>query len=78
MSIFESRVNFTIDYYIKTTDDLLFLVPIPTTMGLSHKWENIGKMENRGFEFGVYANIITTDKFNWYADFIISKMTIKF
>jgi hypothetical protein len=42
-------------------------------MGLSHKWENIGKMENRGIEFSVNANIITSDKFNWNANFIISK-----
>lgn len=72
VSLFKSRVNFTMDYYIKTTDDLLFLVPIPSTMGLSHKWDNIGKMENRGFEFSVNATIITSDKFNWNADFIIS------
>jgi TonB-dependent starch-binding outer membrane protein SusC len=72
VSLFKSRVNFTMDYYIKTTNDLLFLVPIPSTMGLSHKWENIGKMENRGIEFSVNANIITSDKFNWNADFIIA------
>jgi len=73
VSLFKSLVNFTIDYYIKTTNDLLFLVPVPSTMGLSHKWENIGKMENRGIEFSVNANIITSDKFNWNANFIISK-----
>ena len=73
VSLFKSRVNFTMDYYIKTTNDLLFLVPVPSTMGLSHKWENIGKMENRGIEFSVNANIITSDNFNWNADFIISK-----
>ena len=73
VSLFKSRVNFTMDYYIKTTNDLLFLVPVPSTMGLSHKWENIGKMENRGIEFSVNANIITLGKFKWNADFIISK-----
>jgi len=72
VSLFKSRVNFTIDYYIKTTNDLLFLVPVPSTMGLSHKWENIGKMENRGFEFGANGTIITNDKFNWNANFNIS------
>jgi len=72
VSLFKSRVNFTVDYYIKTTDDLLFLVPIPSTMGLSYKWENIGKMENRGFEFGVNGTIISNNNFNWNADFNIS------
>ena len=73
VSLFKNRVSFTMDYYIKTTNDLLFLVPVPSTTGMSHKWENIGKMENRGIEFSVNANIITNDKFNWNANFIISK-----
>ncbi|MBI9036729.1 MAG: TonB-dependent receptor [Bacteroidales bacterium] len=73
VSLFKSRVNFTVDYYIKTTNDLIFLVPIPSTMGMSHKWENIGKMENRGIEFSVNGTIIAKNKFNWNADFIISR-----
>ena len=72
VSLFNSRLNLTIDYYIKTTDDLLFLVPMPSTRGLGFKLENIGKMENRGFEFGVNGIIISNDNFNWNAGFNIA------
>ena len=72
VSLFNSRINLTLDYYIKTTDNLLFLVSLPSTRGMSSKLENIGKMENRGFEFGVNSTIISNDNFNWNADFNIS------
>jgi TonB-linked SusC/RagA family outer membrane protein len=72
ISLFNSRLNLTMDYYIKTTDNLLFQVPLPNTRGVGSKLDNIGKMENRGFEFGVNGTIIANEKFNWNADFNIS------
>ena len=72
ISLLKSRLNLTIDYYVKNTDNLLFQVPLPNTRGIGSKLENIGKMENRGIEFGVNGTIITSDKFNWNADFNIS------
>lgn len=77
VSLFKRRLNLTMDYYIKTTDNLLFLVPIPSTRGQSSKLENIGKMENRGFEFGVNGTIISNDKLIWNADFNISSSANK-
>lgn len=72
VSLFNERLNFTADYYIKTTDNLLFEVPLPATRGIGSKLENIGKMENRGVEFGVNGTLVSTNKFNWTADFNIS------
>ncbi|MDL2208569.1 TonB-dependent receptor [Parabacteroides sp. OttesenSCG-928-O15] len=44
--------NFTLDYFKKVTDDILLQIPIPITMGnLSAPYQNVGKVENRGFEF---------------------------
>lgn len=44
--------NFTLDYFDKTTDDILMQIPIPITMGdLGAPYQNVGKVNNRGFEF---------------------------
>jgi TonB-linked SusC/RagA family outer membrane protein len=49
--LFDNRVNFSADYYIKTTDDILLAVPIPSIIGLVATDQNAGAVENRGFEF---------------------------
>lgn len=48
---------FTLDYFSKTTDDILLRIPIPITMGdLSSPYQNVGKVENKGFEFAANWN----------------------
>lgn len=44
-------LNLTVDYYVKTISDLLLQRPIPTYVGLSPAFLNLGSMENRGWEF---------------------------
>ncbi|HKK63882.1 MAG TPA: SusC/RagA family TonB-linked outer membrane protein, partial [Bacteroidales bacterium] len=72
-----NRLGLNFDYYVKTTDNLLFEVPIPATRGLGTKLENIGKMENRGVEFTINGTIFNTDKLIWEADFNISSNSNK-
>jgi len=49
--------NFTMDYFKKVTDDILLQIPIPITMGnLSAPYQNVGKVENKGFEFSAGWN----------------------
>lgn len=50
-NLFKSRVNFSADYYIKTTDNILLAVPIPSLIGLDATAQNAGSVENRGLEF---------------------------
>jgi TonB-linked SusC/RagA family outer membrane protein len=40
----------TIDWYDKVTDDILYSIPIPASVGLSAPTVNYGKMRNRGYE----------------------------
>ena len=49
-NLFESKVNFSADYYIKTTDNILLALPIPSLIGLDASNQNAGSVENRGFE----------------------------
>jgi TonB-linked SusC/RagA family outer membrane protein len=62
--LFNNRLSGEIDYYIKTTNDLLQQVPIPATSGYSTQWRNIGELENRGWEFTVNSNNLV-GKFRW-------------
>ena len=52
LSLF-NRVNFTFDYYNDETSDALYKVPLSMTTGMNSYYKNIGKMRNRGVEFGV-------------------------
>lgn len=46
-------LNLTFDYYVKTISDLLLQRPIPSYIGLSPAFLNLGSMENRGWEVTV-------------------------
>jgi len=51
--IFNNRITGTFDYYEKKTTQLLLDVPIPETSGFSVKTQNLGKLNNKGFELGI-------------------------
>ncbi|WP_158870352.1 TonB-dependent receptor [Maribellus comscasis] len=64
LGIFNNKLSFTADYYYKKTKDLLFNVSVPRQGGYSTVLKNIGSVENKGFEFGVNANLGKGD-FSW-------------
>ena len=65
LHLFDSRVKLTMDYYTRDTDDLLYDRPVHGTTGFSTFSENIGSLINKGFEFGLNADIIANDDFSW-------------
>jgi len=67
LSMFDSRLRVTADYYDKTTRDLLNSVSMPVSTGYSTTIENIGKMGNKGFELLVDGDIIRTKDLVWTA-----------
>lgn len=50
-SFLNSRLNLSGDYFIRNIKDMLQRLPIPMFVGLNAGWQNVGKMENRGWEF---------------------------
>jgi hypothetical protein len=52
-----NRVNLKFDYFIATTEDLLTSVAIPPSTGFSTYMENLGKMENRGFDANISVRL---------------------
>lgn len=72
LSIFNNRVQFTMDVYKNTAKDLLLAVNIPPTSGYTQQIQNIGSSSNRGVEFQVSATPIAKKDFNWTSNFNIS------
>lgn len=61
LGIFENKLTFTVDYFDKTTNDILLAVGLPSsTVGQIDKtYVNAGIVSNKGFEFG--ANFQNND-----------------
>ena len=64
LELFDGRIAFTADYYIKKTRDLLFNAILPTSSGFTSSLRNVGEMENKGFEFELTTQNFTGD-FKW-------------
>lgn len=64
LAFFNNRIFLTADYYIKETEDLLNVVSLPHSMGWRSTVQNIGEVQNRGFEFGLDAHILNGE-FKW-------------
>ncbi|WP_370088165.1 SusC/RagA family TonB-linked outer membrane protein [Ekhidna sp.] len=67
-----NRISGSVDYYIKTTTDLLFPIPVSQTSGFATIFDNIGTMENKGFEINLSSVNVSTPDFSWTTDFNIS------
>lgn len=72
LSLFNNRVQFTMDVYKNTAKDLLLAVNIPPTTGYTTQLQNIGATSNRGVEFQLSANVLQKKSFSWTSNFNIS------
>ncbi|MFT4834431.1 MAG: TonB-linked SusC/RagA family outer membrane protein [Flavobacteriaceae bacterium] len=69
---FEDRISGSVEYYNKTTTDLLFPVPVSQTSGFASVLKNVGSMENKGLEINLSTINFENDDFSWSTDFNIS------
>jgi TonB-linked SusC/RagA family outer membrane protein len=53
LEMWQGKLNFTGDYYIKTTRDMLSRVPIPAIAGVRPPFQNVGTMQNQGLELAL-------------------------
>ena len=56
LGFFNNSLNFTADYYIKTTRDILYNVATSLLIGARTPIVNAGKVENRGWDFNLSYN----------------------
>lgn len=69
LSLFNNRLNITVDYFDKRTDKLLFSKELPNTSGFSEVQTNIGKVKFYGFDFELSSTNIQSDNFIWESKF---------
>lgn len=65
-SVMNGRLSGTLDVYDKTTDQLLFNVPVAAATNVGDRvTTNIGEMNNKGVELGLNFIAIDNEKFGW-------------
>lgn len=71
--MFKDRVFGTLEYYKRTTSDLLVTIPLSPTSGFSGgQLTNVGSMYNKGFEITLGGKPIATRDFTWLVNFNMS------
>ena len=65
ISLFDRRLNIEAEYFKNEVKDMLFSKPLPPSSGFSSIPENIGNMENKGFELNLDGDIIRGKDFTF-------------
>ncbi|MDR2145072.1 MAG: TonB-dependent receptor [Tannerella sp.] len=72
LSLFQTRLTFTLDAYYKYTKDMLMTVYFPAVVApIESIQRNDGEMRNKGLEIGISSKNLTGN-FRWNTDFNIS------
>jgi TonB-dependent starch-binding outer membrane protein SusC len=70
--LFGNRINGSLELYDKQTSDVLLGQPLQATSGFTGFSSNVGKLQNRGFEITLNADVLkakTAGDFNWNVNF---------
>ena len=71
-SVLDDRLSGSIDYYHKTTSDMLYDYAVPSPPNLyTSTYANVGEMRNTGFEILINAVPIRTKDFEWNTSFTL-------
>jgi TonB-linked SusC/RagA family outer membrane protein len=62
------KYRVTLDYYIKNTTSLLATVQLPPSSGYNTIIDNVGEVENKGFELEIGTDLIATKDLRWSVD----------
>jgi TonB-linked SusC/RagA family outer membrane protein len=74
LGLFAGRLVFNVDFYDKQTSDLLMSVPLPRISGYTNILQNIGEVQNRGFEFNLGGDPLDGElKWNTSVNFALNK-----
>jgi hypothetical protein len=88
ISLFNSRIQGSFDYFDKTSKDFLFQQPLPAFLGggtaeysnvavVQPPYVNAGEIENRGVEFSITSHNISSEDFKWSTTLIFSRYSNK-
>lgn len=69
--LFKNRLVVAADYYVRKTSELLLQAPVSSLTGFTRSWQNIGDIENKGFELSVNSKN-TTGQLKWSTNLNLS------
>ncbi|MBP8686950.1 MAG: TonB-dependent receptor, partial [Prevotella sp.] len=80
LGLLNNRVNFTVDWYKKESNNMLMQLILPSIMGtsgnassaLAAPYGNYGNIENHGIEFALNTKPIVNKDFEWDTDINVS------
>jgi len=79
IGLLTDRLNFTVDYYYRATEDLLIRAPIPnylgggSWMGIEAPYTNLGQLTNQGIELTINAIPVSSGDWTWNSDLMLSR-----
>ena len=78
VALFNNRLEFIADAYLKDTKNLLMLASLPAyiidseNVGMTAPWVNVGGMQNKGIEFTLNTVNISNRNFTWTSGLTLS------
>jgi TonB-linked SusC/RagA family outer membrane protein len=72
IGFFNGRLSGQFDVYLKKTKDLLLDVQVPATSGFTTITQNLGKLQNKGFELQIDSKNIVGKEVTWSTSFNFS------
>jgi TonB-dependent starch-binding outer membrane protein SusC len=72
LGFIQNRINLTVDYYNDLTSDLLLNTPVPILTGFTSELQNIGQVQNKGWEFELRTQNISSGAFRWSTNMNLS------
>jgi TonB-linked SusC/RagA family outer membrane protein len=71
-ALLDSRITGTVEYYKKSSTELLLDVPVSLTTGFRSTLQNFGDMENSGIEFSISADLVRAQDYDFGLDFNVT------
>jgi len=75
IGLFNGRVTLIADWYDRATKNLLVQLPVPATSGYTSVWDNVGSINNSGFDMSLQTTNIQARKkgdFEWTSNFNVT------
>ncbi len=75
LEIANGAFGLSVDYYTRSSDDLILFLPIPSVTGARGFLQNSGEVKNEGIEIEARSNIVTRPNFKWNVSAQFTKNT---
>jgi TonB-linked SusC/RagA family outer membrane protein len=72
VGLFKNRISMSADIYYKKTTDLLLKAPVSLTTGYTDMYDNVGSVDNKGFELELNTANIIRKNFRWNTSLNVS------